>query len=284
MGAPRTPAQIRAVNERYHDAAADEYDAKWGIDFGAKGRRQVLGKLDKALGRGPHGPFHSALEVGAGTGYFSLNLLRAGIVERATCVDISPGMLRALRANAEELGLDVRTEACGAEALPFEDRAFDLVFGHAVLHHLPDLHRAFSEFHRVLVPGGTLAFAGEPSRYGDRLAAVPKRAALALAPVWRTPTTATTPSNATSTSMPLPPASCEAWPATPAFTTSACAARSCSRAGSAGPTGRSRPPPSRTRCRGSGASTPTVATSSSSRSTGSCSSRACRPGCSTTSC
>jgi ubiquinone/menaquinone biosynthesis C-methylase UbiE len=185
MSAPRTSAQIRAVNERYHDAAADEYDAKWGIDFGAKGRRQVLGKLDKVLGRGPHGPYASALEIGAGTGYFSLNLLQAGIVRRATCVDISPGMLRALRANAAELGLQVRTDACDAEALPFEDGAFDLVFGHAVLHHLPDLATAFGEFHRVLRPGGTLAFAGEPSRYGDRLAAVPKRAASALAPVWR---------------------------------------------------------------------------------------------------
>src|SRR5436190_13033227 len=185
MGAPRTPAQIRAVNERYHDAAAGEYDAKWGIDFGAKGRRQVLGKLDKVLGRGPHGPFHNALEVGAGTGYFTLNLLQAGVVREAACVDISPGMLRTLRANARELGLDVRTRACDAEALPFEDASFDLVFGHAVLHHLPDLERAFAEFHRVLRPGGTLAFAGEPSRYGDRLAALPKRSALALAPLWR---------------------------------------------------------------------------------------------------
>ena len=30
-----------------------------------------------------------------------------------------------------------------------------------------------------------IAFAGEPSRYGDTLAALPKRAGLALAPVWR---------------------------------------------------------------------------------------------------
>ena len=29
---------------------------------------------------------------------------------------------------------------------------------------------------RVLRPGGTLAFCGEPSRYGDRIAALPKRA------------------------------------------------------------------------------------------------------------
>ena len=64
-----------------------------------------------------------------------------------------------------------------AEELPFDDESFDLVFGHAVLHHIPDLARAFGEFARVLRPGGTVVFCGEPSRYGDRLAAVPKRAA-----------------------------------------------------------------------------------------------------------
>ena len=59
------------------------------------------------------------------------------------------------------------------------------MFGHAVLHHLPDLDRAFREFARVLRPGGVLAFCGEPSRYGDRIAAVPKRGALLVSPVWR---------------------------------------------------------------------------------------------------
>jgi hypothetical protein len=37
----------------------------------------------------------------------------------------------------------------------------------------------------VLRPGGWLAFCGEPSRYGDRLAELPKRGAHALSPLWR---------------------------------------------------------------------------------------------------
>ncbi len=45
-----------------------------------------------------------SLEIGAGTGYFTLNLLRAGMIAEATCTDISPGMLTTLRANAERLG------------------------------------------------------------------------------------------------------------------------------------------------------------------------------------
>jgi ubiquinone/menaquinone biosynthesis C-methylase UbiE len=182
---PASPERIREVNERYHDAAATSYDSKWGIDFGEVGQDQVTGKLRKALGRRPDAPFGDALEIGAGTGYFSLNLLQAGLIERATATDISPGMLATLEENASRLGLEVRTAAAEAETLPFADESFDLVFGHAVLHHIPDLQRAFSEFGRVLRPGGTLAFCGEPSRYGDFLAAIPKRTALLAAPLWR---------------------------------------------------------------------------------------------------
>jgi ubiquinone/menaquinone biosynthesis C-methylase UbiE len=181
-----TPDHIKDVNTRYHDAAADEYDAKWGIDFGATGQEQVRQKLAKALGgRIDERGFDDGLEIGSGTGYFSLNLVQLGVVERLTATDISPGMLQRLAATAEALGLSAQTVATEAEELPFEDESFDVVFGHAVLHHIPDLERAFSEFLRVLRPGGAVAFAGEPSRYGDRLAALPKRAGLIAAPAWR---------------------------------------------------------------------------------------------------
>jgi ubiquinone/menaquinone biosynthesis C-methylase UbiE len=176
--------EILDVNRRYHDVAAGDYDAKWGISFGDVGRGQVLGKVAKLLGPRP-GPFGRSLEIGAGTGYFSLNLAAAGVVGAPTCTDISPGMVQRLAVNAQALGVDAETAVCDATELPFEDGAFDLVLGHAVLHHLPALDAAFAEFHRVLRPGGTLFFAGEPSRHGDRIAAVPKRAAVRLAPAWR---------------------------------------------------------------------------------------------------
>lgn len=184
MAAPPTAEQIREVNTRYHDVAAHEYDTKWGIDFGEIGRAQVRLKVGKLLGADP-GPFGDALEIGAGTGYFTLNLMQDGVIERATCTDISPGMLETLAANAQRLGLGVTTAPADAETLPFADASFDLVLGHAVLHHIPDLGAAFAEIRRVLRPGGTFLFAGEPSRVGDRIAAYPKRGATALAPLWR---------------------------------------------------------------------------------------------------
>lgn len=185
MEALRTADEIRDVNTRYHDVAAASYDSKWSIDFGEIGQAQVLGKLRKLVGAELDEGYERSLEIGAGTGYFTLNLMLSGVVREATCTDISPGMVSTLGENAKRLGLDVRTARADAESLPFAAGSFDLVLGHAVLHHLPDLRRAFAEFHRVLRPGGRIIFAGEPSRIGDRIASVPKRTAMLLASLWR---------------------------------------------------------------------------------------------------
>jgi SAM-dependent methyltransferase len=181
---PADAHDIKDFNTRYHDAAAAGYDSKWGIDYGEVGRRQVLSKLTKALGETPE-RIGRSLEVGAGTGYFTLNLLQSNVIGAATATDISDGMLKQLAATADELGVEVETVVADAEQLPFPDGSFDLVLGHAVLHHLPSLQRALAEFHRVLAPGGRMAFMGEPSRHGDRFAALPKRIGLLAAPAWR---------------------------------------------------------------------------------------------------
>src|SRR4051794_41869528 len=92
MAAPEKAEDILDVNRRYHDVAADEYDGKWGISFGEVGRQQVLGKVGKLLGAHP-GPFAHALEIGAGTGYFTLNLMQAGGGRAATRPHIPPRVL-----------------------------------------------------------------------------------------------------------------------------------------------------------------------------------------------
>src|SRR4051794_18670514 len=158
MPAPReaAPERIREANVMYHDAAAHEYDSKWAIDFGELGQEQVQSKIARALGGWPQPngrgatAFGDALEIGSGTGYFGLNLLQLGLFESLTATDISSGMLDRLAGTAADRGLDVSTVVTDAERLPFEDASFDLVFGHAVLHHIPDLSRAAGEMRRVL--------------------------------------------------------------------------------------------------------------------------------------
>lgn len=185
MAAPATTHEVHEANVRYHDLAAVHYDAKWSIDYGPRGQAQVRAKLRRALATRPLPRFGRGLEIGAGTGYFGLNMVRGRVIREYVATDISPGMLDRLGASADRLGIEIETACCDAAHLPFGDDSFDIVFGHAVLHHLPDLEAGFEEFGRVLRPGGSVVFCGEPSFYGDRLAEVPKRAAYRLSPAWR---------------------------------------------------------------------------------------------------
>ena len=185
MAAPATSHEILDVNRRYHDVAADDYDAKWGIDFGAVGQAQVLGKLTKLLGPTPRPVRALARDRRGHRLLLAQPPQRRGRRARHLHRHLARHARDARGQRAASSGASVETAACDAAELPFEDASFDLVLGHAVLHHLPALERSFAEFARVLRPGGTLFFAGEPSRQGDRIAAWPKRAAMRAAPLWR---------------------------------------------------------------------------------------------------
>lgn len=92
------------------------------------------------------------LDVGCGSGGLARLLAEEGA--EVTGIDPNPQALTAART----LVPAARFEAASAEALPFEDAAFDVVLVVNALHHVP-LHamdRALAEAGRVARPGGWL--------------------------------------------------------------------------------------------------------------------------------
>ena len=159
----------KRANVVYHDYEAESYDEKWSISYDERCVDYARGRFEKVAGRDGW-PYPKVLEIGCGTGFFLLNLMQAGVVGEGWVTDISPGMVEVAKRNAKELGYDVHGEVADAETLPFGDATFDLVVGHAVLHHIPDVELALREVLRVLEPGGRFVFAGEPTRWGDAVA------------------------------------------------------------------------------------------------------------------
>ncbi len=159
----------KLANVLYHDWEADSYDDKWSISYDERCITYAADRFRYAAGDAEW-PYGTALELGCGTGFFLLNLLQAGLAKRGSVTDLSPGMVAVALRNAEGLGLDVDGKVADAERIPYDDASFDVVVGHAVLHHIPDLDTAFREVLRVLKPGGRFVFAGEPTRVGDRYA------------------------------------------------------------------------------------------------------------------
>ena len=106
----------------------------------------------------------SVLDVGTGTGVVALTAARAGA--RVTGLDLSPVLLDEARENARIASQSaiVWTEG-DAEQLPYADASFDIVlsqFGHMFA---PRPEVVMAEMHRVLKPGGRVAFATWPPEH-----------------------------------------------------------------------------------------------------------------------
>jgi len=95
-------------------------------------------------------PGTATLEVGCGEGRVARDLVARG--HTVTALDASPTLLRA----AAEADPASRYVEGSAEALPFEDGAFDLVVAYNSLMDVDDMPAAVSEAARVLAPGGRL--------------------------------------------------------------------------------------------------------------------------------
>jgi ubiquinone/menaquinone biosynthesis C-methylase UbiE len=156
----------KLANVIYHDWEAETYDEKWSISFDERCIDYARDRFAAVAGTDGW-PYGRALEIGCGTGFFLLNLKQAGVVDEAHVSDLSPGMVAAAIRNGTALGFDVDGRVADAESIPYDDATFDLVVGHAVLHHIPDVELALREVLRVLKPGGRFVFAGEPTTIGD---------------------------------------------------------------------------------------------------------------------
>ena len=105
---------------------------------------QIAG-FDSAKGK-------DVLEVGIGLATDFVRFVRAGA--RATGIDLTDAAVSAARERLALEGLEAEVRRGDAEALPFDDESFDIVYSYGVLHHTPDTARAVREVHRVLRPGG----------------------------------------------------------------------------------------------------------------------------------
>jgi ubiquinone/menaquinone biosynthesis C-methylase UbiE len=108
------------------------------------------------------------LDVACGNGNAALAAARR--FARVTGVDFVPALLEKARARAAATGLALELREADAEALPFEDGAFDAVLSTFGVQFTPDQPRAARELLRACRPGGRIALAAwTPDGFVGRL-------------------------------------------------------------------------------------------------------------------
>ena len=151
------------------DAIAKRYDAlnrvlSLGTDQGW--RRKTAAALNLEKVEAPGAP--RILDLATGTADLALEIRRRYPTAQVVGVDPSLGMLEIGRRKVEEKGWSefIHLEEGDAQALPFEDDAFDactIAFG---IRNVPDRSQGLKEMARVTRPGGRVAVleASEPGR------------------------------------------------------------------------------------------------------------------------
>jgi ubiquinone/menaquinone biosynthesis C-methylase UbiE len=145
--------------------AEEQQQARSGWRFPPE-RRQDLWTEDRTKRMPPEpvlaqagiGPGMSVLDIGAGTGYWTLPLSRmVGPDGRVFAVDVEPLMIEDLHALVREHGLsNVEVVQSGELAIPLGDEVADVAVLGFVLHEPPDLLAFLHEMARLLVPGGRI--------------------------------------------------------------------------------------------------------------------------------
>ena len=109
------------------------------------------------------------LELGAGSGYFSIELARRVPRGRLELLDLQPQMLAKARRKLEQYGFqNTGYSVCDASVgLPFSDQTFDVAVMVAVLGEVSDQRSCLDSLYRTIRSGGVLAIhehAPDPDR------------------------------------------------------------------------------------------------------------------------
>ncbi|HEX5502479.1 MAG TPA: class I SAM-dependent methyltransferase [Thermomicrobiales bacterium] len=150
-----TPRSDWYLDELAH-AGPEHLDAAYVATYDRKAQTDFSADLallrERGLDEGS-----TLVDLGAGTG--GLALAAAPHCRRVVAVDVSPAMLAALRARADDLGL-ANVECVRAGLLTYEHQGppADVVYTRNALHHLPDFWKALAlaRVAAVLRPGGGL--------------------------------------------------------------------------------------------------------------------------------
>lgn len=141
---------------QFHNAKITGQGKRWEAKFyhtiAAQQRYDVFVKLLGSV------EGKKVLDLGAGDGWQTMSLLERGAL--VSSVDISDESIKRideLSRSYAQAGL-CRSFVMDAQHMTFEDDSFDIVVGHGILHHLPDMSRAVSEILRVLKPNGYAVF------------------------------------------------------------------------------------------------------------------------------
>jgi len=132
------------LSKEYFDEIADQWDAMQKSFFSEDVREFAYALAGVKAGK-------TAVDLGAGTGFMTHGLLKAGL--NVYAVDQSEEMLSLLK----EKYKDCETLACIAAdgtKLPLPDSFADYVFANMFLHHVQDPAAAIREMYRILKPDG----------------------------------------------------------------------------------------------------------------------------------
>lgn len=99
-----------------------------------------------------HISYHTALDLGCGTGEMMKLIHQADNNIELYGIDISEEMLNIAKTKLPE---QVKLLLGDSESLPFPDNSFDVVYCNDSFHHYPAPQNVLGEVHRVLKQGGT---------------------------------------------------------------------------------------------------------------------------------